>query len=143
MFVQSSLSCQLRQITMEPNSGFNLVWLGLNWDLVTGTISVTDRRISKFAALNDKFLPSAPHVTTRDCAVFMMFMSAVLGNLILLKTRGAFVVGRTWTACEAVKSSTWRERKTIHFALSAFKALIRVSALSGILTAKRPFVLWR
>lgn len=75
---------------MEPHSGFNLVWLGLNWDFVTGTISVTDRRISKFVALIDKFLPSAPHVTAWDCAVFaghVMFMSPVLGNLILLKTR--------------------------------------------------------
>ena len=41
LFVQSSLSsagfvCQV------------LVWLGLNWDLVTGTISITDRRISEF-----------------------------------------------------------------------------------------------
>ena len=44
---------------------------------------------------------------------------------------GAFVVGtnevshRMWTACEAVKSSTWRELKAIQFALSAFKALVR------------------
>ena len=36
---------------------------------------------------------------------------------------GAFVVGtnevshRMWTACEAVKSSTWRELKAIQFAL--------------------------
>ncbi len=44
---------------------------------------------------------------------------------------GAFVVGtnevshRMWTACEAAKSSTWRELKAIQFALSAFKALVR------------------
>ena len=44
---------------------------------------------------------------------------------------GAFVVGtnevshRMWTACEAVKSSTWRELKAIQFALSAFKDLVR------------------
>ena len=44
---------------------------------------------------------------------------------------GAFVVGtnevshRMWTACEAAKSSTWRELKAIQFALSAFKASVR------------------
>ena len=44
---------------------------------------------------------------------------------------GAFVVGTNevshpmWTACEAAKSSTWRELKAIQFALSAFKALVR------------------
>ena len=44
---------------------------------------------------------------------------------------GAFVVGtnevshRMWTACEAVKSSTWRELKAIQFALSAFKDSVR------------------
>ena len=44
---------------------------------------------------------------------------------------GAFVVGtnevshRMWTACEAAKSSTWRELKVIQFTLSAFKASVR------------------
>ena len=44
---------------------------------------------------------------------------------------GAFVVGtnevshRMWTACEAVKSSTWRELKAIQFALSALKDSVR------------------
>ena len=44
---------------------------------------------------------------------------------------GAFVVGtnevshRMWTACEAAKSSTWRELRAIQFALSAFKASVR------------------
>ena len=67
-----------------------LVWLGLNWYLVIGTISIIDRRICKFIALNDKFLLSAPYVTARDCAVIaghVMSMSPVLGNLTRLKTR--------------------------------------------------------
>ena len=80
-----------------------LVWLGLNWDLVTGTISITDRRISKFIALIDKFLLSAPYVTARDCAVIaghVMSMSPVLGNLMTrLKTSFLYKViksRRSW-----------------------------------------------
>ena len=72
-----------------------LVWLGLNWDLVIGTISITDRRICKFVALIDKFLLSAPYVTARDCAVIaghVMSMSPVLGNLTRLKTRFLYKV---------------------------------------------------
>ena len=72
-----------------PNHyGTPLRCLGLNWDLVTGTISITDRRICKFIALIDKFLLSAPYVTARDCAVIaghVMSMSPVLGNLTRLK----------------------------------------------------------
>ena len=82
---------------MEPHSDACLV--GLNWDLVTGTISITDRRISKFIALIDKFLVSAPYVTDRDCAVIaghVMAMSPVLGNLTRLKTRFLYkvIIGR-------------------------------------------------
>ena len=199
LFVQSSLS-SAGFVANSAKSLWNptqvLVWLGLNWDLVIGTISIIHRRIYKFIALIDKFLLSAPYVTARDCAVIagnVMSMSPVLGNLTRLKTRflykviesrrswdsrfniglhndclseiffwknnivslntrpilpynapllfsysdasnvacGAFVVGtnevshRMWTACEAAKSSTWRELKAIQFALSAFKALVR------------------
>ena len=35
-----------------------LVWLGLNQNLVSGLISMTDRWISNFVALIDKFLPT-------------------------------------------------------------------------------------
>ena len=80
-----------------------LVWLGLNWNLVIGTISITDRRICKFIALIDhKFLLSAPYVTARDCAVIaghVMSMSPVLGNLTRLKTRFLYKViesRRSW-----------------------------------------------
>ena len=47
-----------------------LFWLGLNWDLITSYISITDRsmRIANFIALIDKFLLSAPYVTARDRA---------------------------------------------------------------------------
>ena len=72
LFVQSFLS-SAGFVANSAKSLWNptqvLVWLGLNWDLVTGTISITDRRISKFIALIDKFLLSAPYVTARDCAV--------------------------------------------------------------------------
>ena len=199
LFVQSSLS-SAGFVANSAKSLWNptqmLVWLGLNWDLVIGTISITDIRICKFVALIDKFLLSAPYVTARDCAVIaghVMSMSPVLGNLTRLKTRflykaiesrrswdsrfniglhndclseiffwknnivslntrailpynapllfsysdasnvacGAFVVGtnevshRMWTACEAVKSSTWRELKAIQFPLSALKDSVR------------------
>ena len=92
-----------------------LVWLGLNWDLVTGTISITDRRISKFIALIDKFLLSAPYVTARDCAVIadhVMSMSPVLGNLTTLKTRFLYKV---------IESRSWDSRFNIglHFIMIA------------------------
>ena len=45
-----------------------LVWLGLNLDLVSGSISITDRRIFNFIPFIDKFLQSAPYLTARDCA---------------------------------------------------------------------------
>ena len=44
---------------------------------------------------------------------------------------GAFLVGtnevshRTWSPCEAAKSSAWRELKAIHFASTSFKALVQ------------------
>jgi len=69
--------------------------LGLNWDLVSGSISISDRRISNFIALVDKFLQSAPYVTARDCASIaghVMSMSPVLGNLTRLKTRFLYKV---------------------------------------------------
>ena len=78
---------------MGPHSG--AVWLPLNWDFVTGSISVIDRRISNFIALTDKFLQSAPYVTARDCAYIaghVMSMSPVLGNLTRLKTRFLYKV---------------------------------------------------
>ena len=169
-----------------------LVWLGLNWNLVSGSISITDRRISNFIALIDKFLQSAPYVTARECASIaghIMSMSPVLGSLTRLKTRflykvidsrstwdfrfniglhndclseiffwknnivnlnsrpimpyqapfllsfsdasnvacGAYLVGteevshRMWSSSEAEKSSTSRELKAVHFALTSFK----------------------
>ena len=88
LFVQTSLS-SARFVANSAKSLWNptqvLVWLGLNWDLVTGTISITDRRISEFIAPDcviDKFLLSAPYVTARDCAVIaghVMSMSPVFG----------------------------------------------------------------
>ena len=105
LFVQSSLS-SAGFVANSAKSLWNptqvLVWLGLNWDLVTGTISFTDRRISEFIALIDKFLLSAPYVTARDCAVIVghvMSMSPVLGNLTRLKTRFLYKViesRRSW-----------------------------------------------
>ena len=71
------------------------MWLGLNWDLVSGSISITDRRISNFIAFIDKFLQSAPYVTPQDCASItghIMSMSPVLGNLTRLKTRFLYKV---------------------------------------------------
>ena len=195
LFVQTSLSnagfvANSIKSLWEPTQ--LLVWLGLNWDLVSGSISITDRRISNFIALIDKFLQSAPYVTARDCASItghIMSMSLVLGNLTRLKTRflykvidsrstwdsrfniglhndclseiffwknnivslnsrtivpyqapfllsssdasnvacGAYLVGteevshRMWSSSEAEKSSTWRELKAVHFALTSFK----------------------
>ena len=169
-----------------------LVWLGLNWDLVSGSITISDRRISNFIAFIDKFLQSAPYVTARDCASItghIMSMSPVLGNLTRLRTRFlckvidsrstwdfrfniglhndclseiffwknnivslnsrnivpyqapfllsfsdasnvacvAYLVGteevshRMWSSSEAENSSTWRELKAVHFALTSFK----------------------
>ena len=105
LFVQSSLS-SAGFVANSAKSLWNptqvLVWLGLNWDLVIGTISITDRRICKFIALIDKFLLSAPYVTARDCAVIaghVMSMSPVLGNLTRLKTRFLYKViesRRSW-----------------------------------------------
>ena len=54
LFVQSSLS-SAGFVANSAKSLWNptqlLVWSGLNWDLVIGTISITDRRICKFIAL--------------------------------------------------------------------------------------------
>ena len=52
---------------MEPHSDACLV----GFKLTTGTISITDRRISKFIALIDKFLLSASYVTARKCAIIV------------------------------------------------------------------------
>ena len=91
LFVQSSLSnagfvANSTKSLWDPTQ--SLVWLGLNWDLVSGSISISDRRISNFIALVDKFLQSAPYVTARDCASIaghVMSMSPVLDNLTRLK----------------------------------------------------------
>ena len=68
LFVQSSLS-SAGFVANSAKSLWNptqvLVWLGFS----TGTISITDRRISEFIVLIDKFLLSAAYVTARDCAV--------------------------------------------------------------------------
>ena len=98
LFVQSSLSnaglvANSTKSLWDPTQA--LVWLGLNWDLVSGSISISDRRISNFIALVDKFLHSAPYVTARDCASMaghVMSMSPVLGNLTRLKTRFLYKV---------------------------------------------------
>ena len=195
LFVQTSLSnagfvANSTKSLWEPTQ--LLVWLGLNWNLVSGSISITDRRISNFIALLDKFLQSAPYVTAQECASIaghIMSMSPVLGSLTRLKTRflykvidsrstwdsrfniglhndclseiffwknnivslnsrpivpyqapfllsfsdasnvacGAYLVGteevshRMWSSSEAEKSSTWRELKAVHFALTSFK----------------------
>ena len=69
--------------------------MGLNWDLLSGSISISDRRISNFIAFIDKFLQSAPYVTARDCASItghIMSMSPVLGNLTRLRTRFLYKV---------------------------------------------------
>ena len=108
LFVQSSLS-SAGFVAISVKTLWNptqvLVWLGLNWYLVTGTISITDRRISEFIAPDcviDKFLLSAPYVTAQDCAVIadhVMSMSPVLGNLTRLKTRFLYKVitgRRSW-----------------------------------------------
>ena len=195
LFVQTSLGnagfvANFTKSLWEPTQ--LLVWLDLNWDLVSGSISISNRRISNFIALIDKFLQSAPYVTARDCASItghIMSMSPVLGNLTRLRTRflykvidsrstwdsrfniglhndclseiffsknnivslnsrnivpyqapfllsfsdasnvscGAYLVGteevshRMWSSSEAEKSSTWRELKVVHFALTSFK----------------------
>ena len=92
LFVQSSLSnagfvANSTKSLWDPTQ--SLDWLGLNWDLVSGSISVSDRRISNFISLVDKFLQSAPYVTAQNCASIaghVMSMSPVLGNLTHLKT---------------------------------------------------------
>ena len=63
LFVQSSLSSvafAANYVKSQWDHSRALVWLGLNWDLVTGYISITDRsmRIANFIALIDKFLRS-------------------------------------------------------------------------------------
>ena len=73
-FVQSSLSnagfvANSFKSLWDPTQ--SLVWLGLNWNLVSGSISIRDRRISNFIALVDKFLQSAPYVT-RACVEFVI-----------------------------------------------------------------------
>lgn len=74
LFVQSS-SSSLAFVANSVKSQWDptraLVWLGLNWDLITTSyISITDRSmcIANFIALIDKFLLSAPYVTARDRA---------------------------------------------------------------------------
>ena len=91
-FVQTSLSnagfvANSSKSLWEPTQ--SLVWLGLNWNLFSGSFSIIDRRIYNFIALIEKFLLSAPYVTARDCASIaghVMSMSPVLGNLTRLKT---------------------------------------------------------
>jgi len=98
LFVQSSLSnagfvANSSKSLWDPTQ--SLVLLGLNWDLVSGSISISDRCISNFIALVDKFLQSAPYVTARDCASIashVMSMSPALGNLTRLKTRFLYKV---------------------------------------------------
>ena len=97
-FVQSSLSnagfvANSSKSHWEPTQ--SLVWLGLNWDVVSGTISITYKRISNFIALIYKFLQLAPYVTARDCASIaghIMSMSPILGSLTRLKTRFLYKV---------------------------------------------------
>jgi len=97
-FVQTSLSnagfmANSSKSLWEPTQ--SLVWLGLNWDLVSGTISITNKRISNFIALIDKYLQLAPYVTARDCASIaghVMSMTPVLGSLTRLKTRFLYKV---------------------------------------------------
>lgn len=98
LFVQTSLSyagfvANSTKSLWKPTQ--SLVWLGLNWNLVSGSISITDRRVSNFIALINKFLQSAQYVTARDCASIaghVMSMSPVLGNLTRLKTRFLYQV---------------------------------------------------
>ena len=59
LFVQTSLSDEgfvdnSTKSLWDPTQ--LLVWLGLLWNLVSGSISITDRRISNFIALLDRFL---------------------------------------------------------------------------------------
>ena len=54
LFVQSSLSnagfvANSTKSLWDPTQ--SLVWLGLNWDLVSGSFSISDRRISKLLLL--------------------------------------------------------------------------------------------
>ena len=98
LFVQTSLSnagfvANSTKSLWKPTQ--LLVWLGLNWNLVSGSISITDRHISNFIALLDKFFLSAPYVMARECASIaghIMSMSPVLGSLTRLKTRFLYKV---------------------------------------------------
>ena len=55
---------------------------------------------------------------------------------------GAYLVGteevsqRMWSYSEAEKSSTWRELKAVHFALTSFKNSVQGKTVNGILTTK-------
>ena len=58
LFVQSSLSnagfvANSSKSLWDPSQ--SLVWLGLNWDLVSGSISISDRRISNLIKYMQKF----------------------------------------------------------------------------------------
>ena len=98
LFVQTSL----RSAGFLANSTKSLwgptqltVWVGLHWNLVSGSISIIDRRIPNFMALLDSFLQSAPHVTARDCASIaghIMSMAPLLGNLTRRQTRFLYKV---------------------------------------------------
>ena len=61
---------------------------------------------------------------------------------------GAYLVGteevshRMWNSSESEKSSTRRELKVVHFALTSFKDSVRASQLNGILTTKGLSVLF-
>lgn len=68
----------------------SLVWLGLNWNLIGGVFSITNKRVNNFLEIIDQFLSLAPYVTARHCAKItghVMSMSPVIGNLTRLKTR--------------------------------------------------------
>ena len=69
-------------------------------------------------------LPFIPHVVN---PLSVSIQSSGKKRLILdLRHVGTNEVShRMWTACKAVKSSTWRELKAIQFALSAFKDSVR------------------
>ena len=69
LFVQSS-SSSLAFVANSVKSQLGIIRLGINWDLITSYISITDRsmRIANFIVLIDKFLLSAPYVTAQDRA---------------------------------------------------------------------------
>ena len=119
LFVQTSLGnagfvANFTKSLWEPTQ--LLVWLGLNWDLVSGSISISDRRISNFIAFIDKFFQSAPYVTARDCASItghIMSMSPVLGNLTRLRTRFLYKV--------VDSRSTWDLASILGFIMTVFQ----------------------